>query len=250
MEVIVRDQKIETHSYCIDEDDITLNIDLVQRSSFKRYLERGRSHAFIATGKIIYTTDESLYEYFEEYKQVGKRDVERAIFNLGIGIVYYLYKIEKWIKVKKDLTYARLYALKAVENIAQMEVYSHLEIPTREAILRVKVLSPEIYRKFYEKPMDNELSEEELYFLLDEMDKYLLSHIEPIMNVVKECLGDGEIKTVTQICKFYKSDSHDTVELFEYLADKNLIQKLSQTIRITPKSKMSVEEIAYILPNF
>ncbi len=258
MAVVIRDQKIETHSYCIDEDNLILNIDLVQRSEVKRFLEKTKggftrsifAYHVMAKAKIIYSTDESLYEYFEEYKKIGERDIERIIFDMSIDLIGYMDKIEKWIKIKNDLTYSRFYVLKAVELIARMEACHHLEIPTREAILQMKTLNPELYKNFYERPMAGKLSEEELYFLIDGIDKYLLSNLEPIVNVVKECLGDGEIKTITQICNYYKSWSHGIVHIFEYLSEKGIIQKLSQTIRITPKSKMSVEEIAFIMPNF
>ncbi len=254
MEVIIRDQKIETKSYCIDEDNLVLNVELIQRSDFKRNLEKSKggllNHSAMAKGKIIYTTDESLYEYYEEYKKIGEKDMERAIFDMSIGLIGYMHKIEKWIKVKNDLNYSRFYVLKVVELIAKIEVCRHLEIPTREAILQMKTLNPELYKNFYERPMAGKLSEEELYFLINEIDKYLSSNLEPIINVVKQCLGDCEIKTVTQICKYYKTYSHGIVDMFEYLSEKGIIQKLTQTIRITPKSKMAVEEIAFIMPNF
>jgi predicted transcriptional regulator len=79
------------------------------------------------------------------------------------------------------------------------------------------------------------------------MDKYLMNNIEPVINVAKECMGDGEVKTITQISKFYKTESHFIVKIFEYLYDKKIIDKISQTIRITPKGKMLFEEAAFIM---
>jgi predicted transcriptional regulator len=251
MTVIIRDQKIETHSYCIDEDNLILNVSLVQRSDFKRHLERqaGGSigHSFLAKGKIIYTTDDSLYEYFEEYKQVGKDDMERSIFYMSGELIGYMQKIEKWIEVKNDLTYSRFYILKAVEVIACIEVCRHLDVPTREAILQAAKYNPELMERFYYKPMSGPLNKEELYALIGDMDKYLMNNIEPVINVAKECMGDGEVKTITQISKFYKTDSHFIVKIFEYLYDKKIIDKISQTIRITPKGKMLFEEAAFIM---
>ncbi|HAN20069.1 MAG: nucleotidyltransferase [Clostridiales bacterium GWF2_36_10] len=249
--VIIRDQKIETHSYCIDEDNITINVGLMQRSDFKRSLEKqlGGSidHSVMAKGRIVYTTDESLYEYFEEYKKVGKSDMERSLFYNSNYLISYMNKAEKWIKIKNDLTYSRLYILKAADVIAQMEICKNLEIPTREAILQAEKLNPELINKFYQIPISGPLSKDELYKLINEIDKYLMDNIEPILNVVNDSMGDGEIKTVTQISNYYKCPSHFIINIFEYLYEKGFIEKLSQTIRITPKSKMAVEEIAFIL---
>ncbi|MDF2685541.1 MAG: nucleotidyltransferase [Clostridia bacterium] len=251
MTVIIRDQKIETHGYCIDEDNLILNVSLIQRSDFKRQLERqtggSGGHSFMAKGKILYTTDESLYEYFEEYKQVGKSDMERSIFYLAGELIGYMHKVEKWIAVKNDLTYSRFYILKAAEIISRIEVCLNLEIPTREAILQAAKFNPELMTKFYDRPMSGPLNKEELYLLIEEIDKYLLNNIEPIINVAKECLGDGEIKSVTHISKYYHVDSHFIINIFEYLYEKNIIEKLSQTIRITPKSKLLFEEAAFMM---
>jgi predicted nucleotidyltransferase len=68
MTLVVRDQVLKNDSYCIVEDDITINVALVVRSGFKRYLDsiHGGSimHSYFARGKFLYCTDESLYEYF------------------------------------------------------------------------------------------------------------------------------------------------------------------------------------------
>jgi predicted nucleotidyltransferase len=250
--VIIRDQKIETHSYCIDEDNIILNVSLIQRSNFKRSLETQlggtAGHSFIAKGRIVYTNDPSLYEYFDEYKKIGKSDMERSIFYMSCALIGYMHKAEKWIKVKKDLTYSRFYILKAAEIIAQIEACRHFEIPTREAISQAAVFNPELMAKFYEKPMAGYLSEEELLQLIEEIDNYIMDNIESLINAATECLGDGEIKTVTQITNYYSSESHYIINIFEYLYEKKYIEKLSETIRITPKSRMGIEEIAYIMP--
>lgn len=252
MSVIVRDQKIETHSYCIDEDNLVLNVSLIQRSEFKRSLEKELGgmggHSFTAKGKIVYSKDESLYEYFEDYRNIGKSDMERSLFYCSNILIGYLHKAEKWLKIRNDLTYSRLYLLKAAETIAQMEVCRHLQIPTREAILQAEKINPALIEKFYHKPMKGHLSKEELYELLEGIDAFLIENIEPVMNVVKECMGDGEIKTVTQLTKYYKSDSHFIINIFEYLHEKGYLEKLSQTIRITPNSRLAVEEIAFLMP--
>jgi predicted transcriptional regulator len=58
-------------------------------------------------------------------------------------------------------------------------------------------------------------------------------------------MGDQEMKTVTMITKYFKTDSHFIIGILDYLADKGVIAKVSQTIKVTPKSKLAVEEIAY-----
>lgn len=254
MTVVVRDQNLKNTSYGLYEDDIQLNVNLVKRSELKRFMERDLTgsidHSFSTTSKIVYTKDESLYEYFESNKKVGKADMERSLFFMASGLVGCMYKVEKWLKVKKDITYARLHLIYASNIIAQMEVCRQLYVPTREAILQATKLNPALMDKFYYKPMAGNMSESEIYDLLDEIDKFLMDNIESIINVLNECLGDGEIKTGTYISNFFKTNLHYIDSLLDYLCDKEIIHKLSQTIRITPKSKMAVDEIAFIMPKF
>lgn len=252
MSIIIRDQKIETKSYAIDEDNLTLNVTVTLRSDFKRNLEKmtGGSigHSIMAKGRILYTTDDSLYDYFEDIKQIGNDDKERSFFYNSGELIGYMHKIEKWIKVKKDLTYSRLYVLKAAQVLAVLEVCLHQEIPTREAILQADKLNHPLMEKFYYTPMKKELTEQELYEIIDGFDEYLVKHIDFLINIAKECLGDGEIKTMTQISNYYRVEAHYIINVFDFLHEKGVIEKLSQTIRITPKGKMLFEEIAFVMP--
>jgi hypothetical protein len=77
------------------------------------------------------------------------------------------------------------------------------------------------------------------------IERYLEQHLEVIQIPVLEYMADGEMKTVTMITKYFRCESHFIIGILDYLADKDVIYKVSQTIRITPKSKMAVEEVAY-----
>ncbi|HWT74106.1 MAG TPA: nucleotidyltransferase [Mobilitalea sp.] len=249
MTVVVRDMMLNNESYCIVEDDITLNSYIVTRNGFKRFLEKQNGgsmlHSFYAKGKVIYSTDDSLFEYFEEYKQIGSDDIAMTVFLNACELVHHYDKCLKWLTVKQDPLYAQHYLLKAAEVIARMEVCLHGEVPSREAILRAYALNPNLITPFYQEAMAHHYSTVEIMNAIHMMDHYLEEHLDIIQKPVLEYMADQEIKTVTMITKYFSSDSHFIVGIFDYLADKGVIMKISQTIRITPKSKMAVEEIAY-----
>jgi len=250
--IIVRDQKLANTDYGIYEDNITFGLDICQRSDLRRSMEKplGGSvdHSMNATSKVVYTRDESLYEYFEDMKRVGKADMEKGIFNLVNALIATMNKIEKWIVVKNDVTYARLYVVKAAEIIAQIEVVSNYQVPTREAILQAEAINPGLMEKFYRGPMSREMGEQEIRALLKEMDGYIQDHIGHVLNVANEYFGDGEVKTGTMISKHFRTSMHFIYAVLDYLCARGHMEKISQTIRITPKSKLAVEEVAYIMP--
>lgn len=249
MTLVVRDQVLKNNSYCIVEDDITINVFLVVRSNFKRYLDslRGGSigHSYLSRGKIHYCTDESLVEYFEDFKLMGSDDQALSVFITACELVHQCDKCRKWLEVKKNPLYAQFYLLKAVDNIARMEVCLHGESPSREAVLKAYTLNPEMITPYYQNAMSRHYGEEEIEAAICRLENYLKQHLDIIKKPVVEYMADQEMKTVTMITKYFETDSHFIVGIFDYLAEQGVIAKVSQTIRITPKSKRAVEEIAY-----
>jgi hypothetical protein len=249
MTLIVRDQVLKHDTYCVVEDDITINVYLVTRSNFKRFLESlnggSMQHSYFSKGQIVYSTDDSLYEYFEDFKQIGKDDIAMTIFYHACELVHIYDKCLKWIKVKQDPLYAQFYLLKAAEVIARMEVCLQGEIPTREAITKAYQINPELIAIYYNQAMSHHYTKEEIMDAIERIEQYLQQHLDIIQKPVIDYMSDGEMKTVTMITKYFRTESHFIIGILDYLADKGVLVKISQTIRITPKSRMAVEEITY-----
>lgn len=157
--------------------------------------------------------------------------------------------MEKWLVVKKDPLYAKYFLLKAAEVLATLEVISHRVVPTREAICQAQELNPALMERFYRMPMTRELSLMEVAALWEEMDAYVKGHMEVLVRVAKDFFGDGEIKTGTQISSHFNAPMHFLHPVLDFLCDNGYLEKLSQTIRLTPKSRLAVEEIAFWMPN-
>jgi len=94
--------------------------------------------------------------------------------------------------------------------------------------------------------MSHHNSEEEISIAIQGIDRYLEQHLDIIKKPVISYMSDQEMKTITLITKHFHSVGHFIIGIFDYLAEKGVIAKVSQTIRITPKSKLAVEEIAYV----
>lgn len=250
MTVVVRDQPLKNENYCIIEDGITINVYLMLRSAFKRGLERNIggsfSQSYFSKGRIVYTTDGSLYEYFEDIKKLGSDDIALSAFYMACTLVGIYDKCQKWIRVKKDPLYAQYYLLKAAEIIANMELCLNGEPSSRESIQKVLIINPEMIRTFYLDAMSHHFSEKEIMKAIDKIDKYLEQHLDILKKPVIEFMSDQEIKTSTLISRHFHMESHFIISIFDYLSEKGVIEKVSQTIRITPKSKLAVEELGYL----
>lgn len=250
MTVVVRDQVLKNTSYCIIEDGITINVYLMVRSDFKRGMERNIggsfSQSYFSKGKIVYAKDDSLYDYFEDLKKLGSDDIALSAFYMACELVGIYDKCQKWLKARKDLLYTQYYILKAAEIIANMELCLNGEPSSRESIQKALAINPEMIKTFYQDAMSHHFDEEEIMKAIEKIDSYLEQHLDILKKPVIEFMSDEEIKTSTIISKHFHVESHFIINIFDYLADKGVIERVSQTIRITPKSKLAVEELGYI----
>ncbi len=250
MTVVVRDQTLKNTDYSILEDGITINVHLMVRSAFKRGMERNIggsfSQSYFSKGKIVYTTDDSLYEYFEDIKKIGSDDIALSAFYQACELVGIYEKCQKWLMARKDPLYAQYYLLMAAEIIANMELCINGEPSSRESIQKAIKLNSEVIAPFYQQAMSHHFSEEEVSTAIEKLDSYLKQRLDIISKPVIDFMSDEQIKTSTLISKHFHVASHFIIGMFEYLADNGIIEKVSQTIRITPKSKLAVEELGFL----
>ena len=250
MTVVVRDQSLKNNDYSIIEDGIIINVYLMVRSEFKRGMERNIggsfSQSYFSKGKIVYTTDDSLYEYFEDIKKIGSDDIALSAFYMASMLVGTYDKCQKWLTAREYPLYAQYYLLKAAEIIANMELCLNRQSASRESIQKALLLNPEVLNTFYSDAMSHHFSADEVAKAIKKIDNYLEQHLDILKKPIMEFMSDQEIKTSTLIAKHFHASPHFILEIFEYMADKGIIERVSQTIRITPKSKLAVEELGYI----
>ncbi len=250
MAIIVRDQRLTTYSYCIEEDGITINAGLIPRSDFKRSMERSiggsLSSSYFAKGRIVYSTDDSLYDYFEDIRQIGPDDIALTMFYSAGELIGIADKCRKWLTVKNDPVYTQFFIVKAAERIAEMLLCREGEPASRQSIQKALTIDPELMRLVYQDPLSRALSREELEERIARIDRFLTDHLHIISKPVIEFMRDQEIKTITMISKRFHIEGHYIIEVFDYLAEKGVIERVSQTIRITPKGRQNIEEIGYL----
>jgi len=250
MLVIVRDdQKPDNPSYCIDEDDIVVNLDMVTRTAFTKRINKAvgglGTHSLYSRGQFLYTQDESLKDYLEDMGKIGKADRDYAVFVTAVDLMYFLEKVEKWVRVKNDATYARQYLISMAGVIARMELCTNYISPSREAVLQAAEINPALMEQFYYYPMNNIMDSEAVMELLKKAYDYLDKHLDIITKPVITYLCDDEPKTVTAMSKHFKVGGHGLTHLTEYLKNKGIIGKASVAIRVTAKGRHVVDEIAY-----
>ena len=250
MTVIVRDQNLKTTSYALVEDGITLNLWVCGRSEFRRELDRqvGGSwlHSYLAKGKVIYARDESLVEFFEAARDIGDEDRALSAMTHATYLIHDAHKVQKWLGAGQDPLLAQHTLCMMAESLAHMHLCLQGEPATRQSIRKVVAREPELLRPLYQDPLSRRLTDEEIQAGIEHVNNYLTAHQDFFCAPLLRFMSDGEIKTVTLLARQFHMEAHAVTSLPDWLADKGVLERVSQTIRITPKGRQNIEELGYL----
>jgi len=248
--VLVRDAKLVTRSYCVDEDGIIINVNLQTEFDFKRSIERsltgGLMSSFYSKARVVYSKDDSMKDFLKDFQKMGEDDKALSFFQDTTWLIGIMEKIEKWLVVKDDPLYAQFWALKAVEFYANMLLTLDNKPSSRESVLKVMEYAPEKIKDLYEKPMLGFMTSEEVFEVLNFYKKFLEDNLEMIKKPVIDYMSDGEVRTATNLVKHFRMDSHSIYHVFDFLEEMGIVVRVTENTRITPKSKSTVEEVAFM----
>ena len=251
--LLVRDDgKKRDDDYCLVEDGIFIHASVVPRSLLKRSLDTqlqgSFGHSAFSKGTLLFSRDPSIGTWFENHQKVGTRDRQYQSLSVACGTVACLAKAEKWYKVKKDYHYSFVWILYAVNNLAQIEVLSRGEVPTREVIQQALAHDPNFFGEVYTRLIDAKKTPARIKKALDRINAYLDERAEtlfaPIIDYLKE---EGEIRSNTEIEEHFRQAVRgaNLTMAYEWLSQRGLIEQVSTPLRLTPKSRVTVEEAAF-----
>jgi len=247
---LVKDMKLSTRSFCIEEDGLIINVNLQSEFDFKRGLERsiggGWQFSMFAKARVVYSRDNSLQDFLQDFQRMGADDRALAFFHAATELIGIMEKIEKWLTVKDDPQYAQLWSLKAAEQYANMRLILDNKPPSREALLKVMEYAPDSIKYLYERPLQGIMTREEVWDVLKIHRQFLEENLDLLKQPVIGYMADNEIRTVTTLVKHFRMDSHGLYHIFDFLEEMGIVARVTETVRITPKSRREVEEVAFI----
>lgn len=234
--------------YCLDGDGIEMHLALEEVASFKRQMRRQRggegSHSYLGYGRLVFSKDESLYDFLEETRTVGQEDAALSFIDLSEYFIVSMIRAEKWVRVFHDPLYAQRFLAAAALNMADMILLVHGEDPNRESLLRAMELEPETMRPLYEGPYCGPMTEQDVLDAVALCDAFLMRHMDWWSAPILRCLSDGAPLRVSQCIK-----ALGVANLFyplSYLAQKGVLTRVTQPARVFKHSKTLLEEVAYL----
>jgi RNA polymerase sigma factor (sigma-70 family) len=250
--LVGRDEKLPIRSYCLIENGINIHATLVPRSKFKQMLEgqlqSSFTHSWFSKSTLLYTTDETIREYYQGVDRMGARDIELQLLRHGQDALGNLAKAEKWFHVRHDLTYSFLWIMYTVSALAHIEVIQQGEVTTREVIPQALKHNPTFFNAVYFDLVHQKKDEQAIDQALRRINSYLDTRLTVLFRPVLDYLEqEGGIRSTSDLDSYFKKQTQTggLSNVYEWLADKGVIQKVPSPLRLHEKSRIELEEAAY-----
>ena len=231
---------------------VNIHAMLMTRAALRKTIEGSAHnsfmHSFLSKSKLLYTHDPSIADLFATLGDVGRRDTNVQLLQAGTAALYCIYKAHKWFLTRHDLEYTALWILYATTPLARIEVLSRRQLAGREVITQAMALNPAFFKLIYEDLLNAKKTRKQIQGALDAVDEYLRARVDPLFGMVIEYLREvGDARSATEIeTHFLRNfDASSVTTACEYLADQGLIGLASSPARLTKRSNVDVEELAF-----
>jgi uncharacterized protein len=234
------------------EDGVRIHASVYPRSGFLRRLEAALQGSFLHSAftrsRLLYSTDESIEQWYASVQRVGTRDREIQLLRHAANLLEPLAKAEKWLAVKRDPAYSYVWILTVIQLLAEIEVLLAGEVAGREVIQQAMRHNSAFFTAVYADPIHEPKTEERVGEVLRLINAYLEEKLELLFKPLLEFLAAaGTPRTVTELGDYFKKRAPTAwlEPACEWLADRGVIEKVSAPLRLTEKSRVSVQEAAY-----
>ena len=252
MLVTIDDKKVENSDLPLYADGVNVHVNLIPRAEFRRIIEGSFDNSFVrallAKGRLLYTHDDTIADLCVQAQTIGARDTQLQLLRAATYALPPIYKAHKWLITRGDLDYTALWILYAATGLAQIEVVSHRLVADREVIPQAMKLNPEFFKKIYTDMLNGRKTRKGVQDALDAIDRYMAERAPRLFALIIDHLRDvGEARSSREIDGYFSRHlnvNHVTTAC-EYLADQQLIGKASLPVRLTKKSTIEVQELAF-----
>jgi predicted nucleotidyltransferase len=250
--VTIDDKKTGEGHLALWADGINVHAELIPRTEFRRTVEgsihNSFMHSLLAKGRLLYTHDETIAALCAKLQSIGERDTEIQLLRAACGALPSIYKAHKWLLTRRDLDYTALWILYSATALARIEIVSARLLADREVLPQAIKLNPAFFKIVYTDLLNTKKTMKNVQAALSAIDTYLAERAPTLFAPVLEHLREvAEARSATEIDDYFRRNLgiEHVVAACEYLADQGLIGKAPLPVRLTKKSNVDVEELAF-----
>jgi uncharacterized protein len=252
MLVTIDDRKLDAPGLTLYADGVNVHAGLIARAEFRRLAEGAMrnsfQHSFLAKGRLLYTHDTTIADLCARLGEIGARDTQVQLLRAATSALPPLYKAHKWMITRADLDYTALWILYTATPLARVEVIEAHQLADREVIPQAMKLNPAFFKTIYSDLLNAKKTPKSVQAALDAVDAYLAQRTTTLFSPVIDHLRDaGETRSCTEIENYFTRNFNieGITTACEYLADQGLIGKASIATRLTKRSNVDVQELAF-----
>jgi hypothetical protein len=250
--VTIDDKRLSEEGLALYADGINVHALLMSRTDFRKLAEGSlRSsffHSFLTKGRLLYTHEAGIATLCERLHSIGERDIRIQLLNASGSTLPAIYKAHKWFRTRGDLDYAALWILHAANGLARIEILSARQLADREVLPQAITLNPAFFKLVYTDLLNNKKSAKTVQGALAAIDNYLSDRTSELFGLVLDYLQEiGEARSATEIDDHFRRNFGvgGVTGVCEYLSDRGLIGKAPLPVRLTKKSNVNVDELAF-----
>jgi hypothetical protein len=250
--VTTDDRKVDRADVTLDADGVNVHAFLLPRAEFRKTVEgsvrNSFMHSLLAKGRLLYTHDRTIADLCTGLHEIGERDTQVQLLRAATAALPPIYKAHKWFVTRGDLDYTALWILYAATPLARVEVIGARLLADREVIPQALKLNPAFFKTVYADLLNAKKTPRRVQSALDALDRYVAQRAATLFGPVLEHLREvGEARSCGEIEGHFQRnfDVTGVTTACEYLADQGLIGKASIPIRLTKKSNVEVQELAF-----
>jgi len=250
--VTIDDKKAPSGGLSLYADGVNVHAFLFSRAQFRQTVEgslhNSFMHSLLAKGKLLYTHDQTIADLFARLSGIGERDTQVQLLRAATSALPAIYKAHKFFLTRGDLDYTALWVLYAATPLAQVEVIGARLLADREVIPQAMKLNPAFFKTIYADLLNAKKTRKSVQAALDAIDGYVAERASTLFAPVIEHLCEvGEARSCTEIEDHFKRNFNieGVTTACEYLADQGLIGKASTPVRLTTRSNVEVQELAF-----
>jgi len=251
--VTLDDRKIEPADLSLYADGVNIHAILMPRAQFREAVEGSARnsfmHSFLTKGRLLYTHDPTIADLCAALAGVGARDTQLQLLRAATSALPSIYKARKWFVTRGDLDYTALWILYAATSLARVEVIGRRLLADREVLPQALALNPAFFKTIYTDLLNVRKTPKSVEAALDAVEGYVAERADALFGPVIAHLRDaGEARSASEIEASFKRnfDVSSVTTACEYLADQGLIGKVSTPARLTKRSNIEVQELAFV----
>lgn len=250
--VTIDDKKVERAGVSLYANGVNVHTFLLPRAEFRKLVESSLHnsflHSLLAKGRLLYTHDPTIADLCARLHHIGERDTQVQLLCAATSALAAIYKAHKFFLTRGDLDYTALWILYTATPLAQIEVIGARLLADREVIPQAMKLNPALFKTIYADLLNTRKTRKNVQAALEVIDRYIAERAGRLFALVIEHLCEvGEARACTEIEDYFKRNFNveGVTTACEYLADQGLIGKASTTVRLTKKSTVEVQELAF-----